>query len=80
MIDRDDRELNCDGLPWLCDRHVTYLTNACGEWTWHRTTLPKSEIKQAAERIAFGDGPGFVLPYLAEVDGKACWVSRVRMR
>ena len=44
---------------------VTYLTNACGEDTGHGTlTLKKSDYA----KVAFEQGPGCVLPYIAQIN------------
>lgn len=49
----------------LTDADVTYLTNACGEETGYGTFK-----EMDAEKIAFEDGPGCVLPYLVKIKNK----------
>lgn len=44
---------------------VTYLTNACGEPTGFANFQ-----SSAADKIAFEEGPGCVLPYLVKIKGK----------
>lgn len=46
---------------------VIYLTNACGEDTGHGTlNLSKADYS----KVAFEDGPGYVLPYIVEINRK----------
>jgi hypothetical protein len=47
---------------------VIYLTNACGDETGYGTIMLE-EADYA--KVAFEDGPGDVLPYIAEIDGVA---------
>lgn len=46
---------------------VTYLTNACGEDTGYGT-IDLSDSDYA--KVAFEEGPGCVIPYIVEIDGK----------
>jgi hypothetical protein len=47
---------------------VIYLTNACGEITGNgEIVLEEHDFN----KVAFEGGPGCVLPYIAEIDGKA---------
>lgn len=46
---------------------VTYLTNACGENTGHGT-IELSEADLC--KVGFEQGPGALLPYIVEIDGK----------
>jgi len=48
--------------------NVVYLTNALGELTGYGTVEVTDDLLQ---RVPFENGPGFVLPYLVEVDGRA---------
>lgn len=47
---------------------VTYLTNACGEETGYGSIVP-TEADLAL--VGFEQGPGQILQYLAEIEGKA---------
>ncbi len=46
---------------------VVYLTNALGEPTGYGTVEVTDDL---LHRVPFENGPGFVLPYLVEVDGR----------
>lgn len=55
---------------------LIYLTNACGEATGYGS-LVLEEADYA--KVAFGQGPGHVLPYLAEIDGVAHVVGNLEV-
>lgn len=51
------------------DPDVVYLTNACGEDTGYGT-IELTELDY--KKVAFEDGPGYVLPYIVEINGVKC--------
>lgn len=55
---------------------LIYLTNACGE----ATGFGSIELQEADyAKVAFEQGPGHVLPYLAEIDGVACVLGNLEV-
>lgn len=55
---------------------LIYLTNACGE----ATGFGSLELEEADyAKVAFEQGPGYVIPYLAEIDGVACVVGNLEV-
>lgn len=57
-----------------CEPEVIYLTNALGEETGHG---PVEE--EDCAKVPFEDGPGVVLPYLAEIDGEVCVLGNLEV-
>ena len=53
--------------PTVANEPVIYLTNACGEPTG-QGTVELTEADYA--KVAFENGPGFVLPYLVQIAGR----------